>query len=141
MAAPVRSPEVIDELGLGRGLVFLAGVVLVGVEHDDDLAEGLGQLIEQVGGVEAPVVVEVELGDEAGHLVELDEHLQAELPLLVADHGALRADDLHQLHQEVPQPLEGGDGQLHLEVGLATQGSCGGRDHPVPVVQDAPASR
>ena len=93
----------------------------MGGEHDGHqkgvLPQHLVELIEQVGGVEAPVVVEVKLGDEAGHLVELDEHLQTELPLLVADHGALRADDLPQLHQEVPQPCEGGDGLLRLEVG------------------------
>ena len=76
-------------------------------EGGDGLLQLELRLLEQFVGVEVTVIVDIELEDKAGHLVELEEHLQAKLPLLVADPVALRADDRGQPHQEVLQLRQG----------------------------------
>ena len=75
------------------------------------LGQELGQVLEQIGAVEAAVVVEIELDGEAGHAQHLQEVVDGHLLLLVGDLGRLGHDDLHELDEEV----------LHLELEVAAQ--------------------
>jgi len=73
--------------------------VTAGISCGCHLGQQLGEVLKQIGEVEVAVVVDVQLGDEAGNPPQLHQSLQSHLLHLVGHLDVLRRDDVHQLLQ------------------------------------------
>ena len=89
---------------------------LVGGQHpchwESIFTQHFSQVLEEIGGVQTAVIVQVKLGDKPRQLVELDQRLKAELFLFEADPGTLSGDCVSKSQEKVFQ--------LKLEVGSKT---------------------